>query len=776
MKFTKFCWLVFSITLAHFVQAQTGSVSGTLLDEEDHACEFVTLYLKNTALAAITDESGGFKIENVNPGEYILVCSGLQINTIEISVSVLPGADTSINLRVTRPSDHLKDVVVTATRTEKVAEDLPIPVKVISGAQIRRMGSLRLSDVLSEQTGIALINDHGVGLQMQGFSAEYTLILLNGEPLIGRTAGTFDLSRVAVGNIKKIEIVKGPSSSLYGSEALAGVVNIITETPREKLSGNLRTRYGNYNTLGVSADVSANVGKTGVYLFADRYSTAGYKLGSAEDNTVPPFQNYTLQTGVDYKFNKRLSLAINGRLSFQNQSNTYSVNADAGGKFKINDEGSQNDWNLNPRINWILSDKAKIVGHIYSSGYATSSVMNRADNGMLYDESIFKQRFTRPELQYSRTWKYDQETVAGGGAIAESVEATRYTSKKHFYSIYAYLQHDFTLFKKFNVITGLRYDQHSVYGGQLNPKLSASYKIHEKFSLRGSVGRGFKAPDFRQLYLNFNNSVEGYSVFGSEEVKEQIASLLQSGLISQILLDPNGLQQVKAESSVSWNIGWLAQPTDQLSWQVNFFRNDIKDMIATSAVAIKTNGGSVFSYFNIARVYTEGLESDASYKVLKDLTLSAGYQYMIAKDKQVVSDISNGLLYRRDPETMKTSKVKQNEYGGLFNRSRHMFNVKVFYTSSKGWTGSVRGVYRGKYGFADTNGNLIADTDNEYVNGYWLWNISASKKLMNMVTLQVGIDNVLDFKRPLVISTIPGRISYVSLEINLNKKNLKSNK
>jgi outer membrane receptor for ferrienterochelin and colicins len=772
MKSITFCWLLFFLTLSQFAHGQTGSVSGVLLDEEDYACEYVTLYLKNTSHGTLSDGAGRFKIENIAPGHYTLVCSGLSITTVELPVVVHAEADTFIHIRAARLSDHLRDVVVTATRTEKVAEDLPIPVKVISGDQIRRMGALRLSDVLCEQTGLVLVNDHGVGLQMQGFSSEYTLILLNGEPLIGRTAGTFDLSRIAVGNIKKIEIVKGPSSSLYGSEALAGVVNIITETPGEKLSGNLRTRYGSFNTLGVSADVSANNGKAGIYLFADRYSTAGYKLGSSEEHTVPPYQNYTFQTGITYKVAKRLAFVLNGRLSFQNQSNSYSVNEE-GGTFSILDKGHQNDWNVNPRLTWTVSDKEKFVAHVYTSGYAMSSVMNRKEDGSLYDESVFRQRFTRPELQYSRRWRNDQETVAGAGAIAESVEATRYTSEKRFYSIYVYLQHDVTLFKKINVITGVRYDQHSVYGSQLNPKVSASYKLKEKFSLRGSVGRGFKAPDFRQLYLNFNNSVEGYSVLGSEEVKEQLIHLQQTGLIRQILIEPSALQPVKAESSVSWNLGWLFQPSNLVSWQVNFFRNDIKDMIATSAVAIKTNGGSIFSYFNIARVYTEGFETDISYKVLKDLRVSVGYQYMIAKDKQVVEDIRNGLLYRRDPETLKTTRVKQHEYGGLFNRSRHMLNVKAFYTSSKGWTGNIRGVYRGRYGFADTNGNLIADIDNEYVKGYWLWNISAGKKCMNSITIQCGIDNVFDFKRPMVISTIPGRIYYLSLELNLNKKNLK---
>src|SRR3546814_8713767 len=107
---------------------------------------------------------------------------------------------------------------------------------------------VRLDDVLVEQTGLTLVSAHGTGVQMQGFDPDYTLILLDGQPLIGRTTGTLELSRVAVGNIERIEIVKGPSSSLYGSEALAGVINIITRDPEIGARGTLSARYGSNQT------------------------------------------------------------------------------------------------------------------------------------------------------------------------------------------------------------------------------------------------------------------------------------------------------------------------------------------------------------------------------------------------------------------------------------------------------------------------------------------------------------------------------------------------
>src|SRR4030095_10368749 len=106
---------------------------------------------------------------------------------------------------------NLEEVVFTATRTERKLTNVAVPVTIISKKTVQQAGSLRLKDVLQEQTGIFITNGFGAGIQMQGLNPDYTLILLDGEPLIGRTAGVLDLNRVTVGNIKKIEIVKGPS-------------------------------------------------------------------------------------------------------------------------------------------------------------------------------------------------------------------------------------------------------------------------------------------------------------------------------------------------------------------------------------------------------------------------------------------------------------------------------------------------------------------------------------------------------------------------------------
>jgi outer membrane receptor for ferrienterochelin and colicins len=216
-------------------------------------------------------------------------------------------------------NETLDETIVTATRSDRKWSSLPMPVTVIKKEQIQQMGALRLNDVLTEQTGLLMVNDHGSGVQVQGFDPDYTLILVDGEPLIGRTSGTLDLSRVAVGNIKQIEIVKGPSSSLYGSEALAGVINIITDKSNGT-STDLSVRYGSNNTADVSLNSQFRKGRLSAGLFANRYSSGGYDLAPEQlGATVSPFQNYTVQPKIAYAFSPNTSLILNARISDESQ-------------------------------------------------------------------------------------------------------------------------------------------------------------------------------------------------------------------------------------------------------------------------------------------------------------------------------------------------------------------------------------------------------------------------------------------------------------------------
>lgn len=675
----------------------------------------------------------------------------------------------------------LREVVVTATRTERSLTEVPIPVTVISQQQIKAMGSLRLGDVLSEQTDLTTVNDHGQGIQMQGLNPEYTLILVDGEPLIGRTAGTLELSRVAVGNIQRVEVVKGPASALWGSEALAGVVNIITEKPQPGTSGNVRLRYGSNHTADLGGTFNTKGERAGLTVFLNRYSSQGYTLApSSTGPTQPPFTSYTIQSRLTYRLSEKTNLSVSGRYFTEGQHSDLTVTAENGAAAAVVAKTRQHDYNLNPVLTHRFSNQLFGTARLYHSGYRTRENYTYRADGQPYDASYFHQTFTRPELQLDWQLKPNQTLTGGAGYLRETVEATRYEQRQQLQTHYLFGQYDWTPVPRLNLVLGARYDGHSQYHGQFSPKVSGRYQVRPWLAVRGSAGRGYRAPDFRQLYLNFSNPVIGYSVFGTNQVREKVAQLATQG---QLAVDTETGQPVvyeavlaqasslTAESSLAYNAGVQLDPNAKTRITLNGFRNDLRNLIETAAVALKANGQSVYSYRNVTRAYTQGLEADARYLLTPRLTVSGGYQLLFAKDKAVINKLKAGEVFRKDPQTQETERVQPQDYGGLYNRSRHSLNLKVFYENQEaGWSASARGIYRGRYGFGDLNGNAILDADQEYVPGYWLVNVAAAKTFRQRLTVQAGIDNLLGYTNPTYISTLPGRLYYASIALELGKR------
>jgi outer membrane receptor for ferrienterochelin and colicins len=664
---------------------------------------------------------------------------------------------------------QLNEVVITGTRTQKKLQQVPIPITVITSDEIKKKGLVRLNEVLAEQTGMTILDDpHGQGIQIQGFDPAYTLILIDGLPLIGRSTGIFELSRITTNNIDRIEIVKGPTSSLYGSEAMAGVVNIITAEPAKGLSGGLSSRYGTNKTADFTLNSTYKNDKFYISGFANRYSSGGYSLlPSSGIPTVSPFYGYTFSGKSAYKIDGNTSIKLSARYYTNDQDSRSLTDARyAAGK------GTEKDFNIAPVITHRFSDKVVSVLQLYRSVYKTSSNIRYEDNGAIYDQTYFNQTFNRTEVQNDYALKDNLKLTAGVGGQYETVEATRYTKLQSFTSGYGYFQADWLPVKKLDIIAGGRYDAHSVYKSQFSPKLAVSYALSSKFTVLGSVGKGYKAPDFRQLYLNFTNAEVGYSVFGYEEANAGIQRLQQTGQIESVLINPSTLKRLNAESSTAFNLGFRYRPVSKMYWTANLFRNNISNLIETAAIAIKNNGQSVYSYFNLNRVYTQGIETDLSYQLFKPLQIAGGIQYLEAYDQDVLDQIAAGKVFTRDAVTNQTKVVKRKDYGGLLNRSRYTYNVRVNYQEDKtGINTSLRAIYRGRYGYKDTDGNGIVNRADEYTKGYVLVNASLSKMfLKEAFRVQLTAQNLLNYKDSQVILNLPGRLIYAGVAYNFNKQ------
>lgn len=675
----------------------------------------------------------------------------------------------------------LDEVVVTGTRTENKVCNLPMPIQIITSKVIEKSGSENLLDILQMQTGLVVAinplgvslqgypNPFGSGIQMQGLDPAYTLILIDGEPLTGRNAGILNLGRIAVGNISRIEILRGPATSLYGSDALAGVINIITKVA-EKNFLNARIQYGSNNAFGITLTGGIKTGKTAVELLARRYQNDGWDLNhQIYGKTIDPSHNYSFNLKTVTNINDKNTLSFSARYFYEKHDNDYLIE-DHGKPAVINGATIEEDKSIFAKWERKINERIHIITSLYSIGYDNHSNAFIKPKDSLYEKITFNQYLLKPEVQVN-IGEPDRLWVAGGGYNYERVNSSRYGERRQMDSWFLYLQKQLLINKKLNIIAGGRYDKNSLYSAQLSPKLAAGYKINPSLIIKASVGAGFKAPDFRQQFLDFSNSLIGYTILGARELGNGLMRLKQTGLLAESTdISPyrDGVK-LSPERSIGYNLGMDYTASPKLFFQLNLFRNDVSHLIETYNLPFnQTNGKSIFSYKNVDRVFTQGAELSINYTLNKNWRFSTGYNFLIAKDKDVVDEIKNGKLYRRDPGTGFSHLVSLSDYKGLYNRSRHTGNLNVQYKNLDLDASAMLTVkYRGKYGFQGINnyvdGNLILDDPREFAEGYALMNLVLCKDFGNKYSVQAGVDNILDYTQSALLPSQFGRGYFINL-------------
>lgn len=659
-------------------------------------------------------------------------------------------------------TNELSEVTVTtATRTERVLSSLPLPMTVVTSEAIIKSGVTRLNEILNEQTGIILIPDESgfEGVQMQGLDAAYTMILIDGVPLVGRSSGVLDLSRISVGNIERIEIVKGASSALYGSEAMGGVINVITKRPKKDMfSGNLSYRYGTFNTNDANANLLWKKKKFATNLFANFYSTDGFDLNkSTWLKNVEKYHNTTIQPKIYYDFSENLKLTFSNRFFNQKIDNRAVIETE-----RYEGDAKENEWNSQLKVEHRWNSRLYWEYELYATNYKNDAFLNNPDN-VLFDRTYYDQWLVRPEVR--TTWSINKDKLtAGVGLNYETLDRTYFASNVKFNSQYIYLQYDYNPTDKLNILGGFRYDNHSEYASQFSPKLAVNYKFNTSFSLKGSVGYGYKAPDFRQLYFDFTNPSVGYTVLGYNVAAARLDEFASQDLLSSRVAGIDFNEPLKPESSINFNFGGFYKK-NKLKVEINAFYNLISDLIDTRAVAAKKNGPNIFSYFNFSNVFTYGVEFNSAYDFTKDFSVSFGYQYLTAKDKSVVDNFDEHQYIRNSD--LQTIKIDKSDYFGLYNRSKHTANLKFSYKIPSIKTDvNLRVLYRSKYGLFDTNGNGILDKYDNFIGDYFITNLAASKYITDKFMFQAGANNLFDYTDPGQIPSLSGRQLYARIQYN----------
>lgn len=684
-------------------------------------------------------------------------------------------------------STTLDDIVVTATRTQRKVGNIAVPVTIISNKTIRQTGNLKLQDILQEQAGIVAVssalstnlagypNPFGQGIQMQGLDPAYTAILLDGEPLIGRNGGVLKLGRLATGTIKQIEIVKGPSSSLYGSEAMAGVINIITEnTTKEK--ADIQLHHSTNNTFAQTFSYSNLFKQTSLNFFINHYTTQGYDLDpKIYGKTAEPYREWNSVLKLTHNFSQRSQLLTTFRLYDNKLDNNYQIQP-AGQTNLAVVKGYTDEKDFSAFSQWKLSTKNnhKIYTRLFFDRYTNSAFVNNETTGERYDETSSKSSIIKPEIQYESDIRKNVKYIAGIGAYIENIDATRYDGGHNLTTLYAFTQEEISAANdKLKFILGARLDKRNDFAANVNPRFALAYIPNKKWKFTAAIGKGFKAPDFRHIYLAFFNQQIGYSLIGNNILYQQLQTLQQSGQISNTVNIDAYKNTPYLLPEELWGINTTAQfNTKKFTASIDIFRNDVKNLIDFYLLPFtKNNGSSIYSYRNVNRIFTQGISIDAKYNISKNFYLSAGYQYLEAKDKDILEQINNKSLYKRDPETYQLSLTTKSDYFGLNNRSKHTGNFKVNYISNNNkYNAYIRFMYRGKYGYTDINNNGVADDEREMVQGFWMLNTAFSISITQQLHLQTGVDNLLNYTNATQLPNLSGRQYFININYSLNKK------
>jgi len=654
----------------------------------------------------------------------------------------------------------LEEVVVTATKTLRQLSTLPLPVKLISNQEITNSNSSRLSDILDDQPGIFIVPDFGGGngVQIQGLDSQYTLLLIDGSPVIGRQSGTLDLDRISIGNIEQIEIIKGSSSSLYGTDAIGGVVNLITSRTNDSISADVSYKISTFNTN----DFSFNIGKISnkghnLNLYFNSFQSDGYDLNDDPIlKTVEPYKSYTGFLRHNFKKSK-WSFFSSSRMYYENQD--FKLDENSYGRNIINESS------INSSINFQNNESHKLVFENYYTNYKNDEKFDLNQN--LIEESFFDQSLFKSELR--SIFKNDKKNTLtlGIGFYSESLKRNNfYKDKVAQNSINYFVQYEGFIFKNTNYVFGARYDQYDEYDSEFSPRFAIRTQINDNISSKISIGKGFKTPDFRQLYFNFSNSSSGYSVIGFNAAKEIISNLQNLGQIANLIITQDQFDgKLKPETSVSYNLGFNIKTNNNIVFDFNFFRNQIKNLIDYKIIATKTNGQNIFSYYNLNKVYTQGIEFNTGFNI-DDINFRIGYQYLDAKDDDAKNQIDRGEVFVRLTPLSPAFKINDKDYFGLFNRSKHNLNFKISHVTNNNIEIYFKSKYRSRYGIADSNGNAILDIYDDFVTSNLISDLSISKQFKNY-TLTVGSDNLFDYTDPENIPNYPGRVIYSKLNFKL---------
>ncbi|WP_320113255.1 TonB-dependent receptor [Draconibacterium orientale] len=726
----KINWFLTLILLfsASNLWAQNVLFSGTVSEKNSgEPLVGASVYFNGTTLGAVTDKNGEFFIRSMKSGTYEVVVSCVGYHRVKEQIT-LSGSETKFDCELEKSASTLGEVVVTGTGTPHHLKSAPVQTELIDKKLIDRIAPADFNDLMLAVSPSVDFNPGVMGpfMQLNGLGNDYILVMIDGKRTYGDIGGQSDLNRINPANVEQIEVVKGASSALYGSEAIAGVINIITKKANNKIKLVNNSRVGSYGNLIQHNSLDLNFGRLSSSTSFDRKTTDGWQLSKYEldDDDLVETDAMAQNPSTDYTINQKLLYNLSQQLSVYVQGSKYQRDVErplSVGKYGY----YYDDFSYSAGAEYLLGKENRLTLDWNSDQFNYYYKYNQESGDFVAGDKAKQTEQLRQSLNLKGIFKLtdNHQLSVGGEYVNEELESEGRLlgTSADAYTLAFYAQDEMKFFENLSLVAGARYVNHKEFGNAFSPKVSALYKLKD-FNFRGTYARGFKAPTLKELYYHYER--RGSLYLGNSDLDPQTSNYYA----------------LSAEYIIN-----------RFSFSVTAYQNDVNDLIDYKTVETSeedaANGvKSTRQHYNIAKAGTKGIDFLFNANLGAGFSFGGGYSYIDAQNKT---------------DNIRLEGVAQN-YG----------NIRLGYVHD--WK---------KYQLtANLNGRFQDDKfyDDEYGNakGYNLWNLTTIHRLKTKgafdFELSAGVDNIFDYVDDSPYGShygtiSPGRTYFVALQIAFNK-------
>lgn len=544
------------IFLSHNISAQFGNIKGKVKLDQNYA-EYVTIYISNnSSLGASTDSLGFFEIKNIPFGTYEVFASyiGYQ-NQYKKVVLNKKNQVLDLDFNLIQISNSLNEIVITGTKTFKNQNDSPIMVNVLNSKTLNNVQACNLSEGLIFQAGLRIETNcqtcNYTQLRMNGLAGGYSQILINGRPIFSPLTGLYGLEQLPTNMIEKIEVIRGGGSSLYGSSAIGGTVNVITKVPKKnsyEINSYIQNINKEINDIVISANISlvSKNKNSGVSLFYNHRNRGLYDHNNDNFSELPKLNNNSVGINLFILPKKNQKLEIN-----LSKINEYRYGGEMVNKqvhlTSQSEERIHNIWMgsfdyqiyINKNLSFITylayqntnrdhytgifpDDSLEIQKYILNPPYGSSKTKT-IQGGIQINHSINNFLLGINNLTFGSEYVFDD--------VIDEIDSYKYKINQSTKNLGLFLQSDWELSSSFTLLSGIRFDYHNLVDNIIySPRTTLLYKHNKNTQFRVNYGTGFRAPQAFDTDLHIAFAAGGISrvVLSSDLIAEKSKSFSAS--------------------------------------------------------------------------------------------------------------------------------------------------------------------------------------------------------------------------------------------------------